>query len=319
MAGVTFYFMDTLPDCQFWREISSPMPTTDATRDFVDHRMLARLARLTLRPRGLVEGSFTGLHKSPHRGSSVEFAEYRKYVKGDDIRHIDWRVYARSDRFYLKEFEADTHLRCYLVIDCSGSIAFGSKLDQARRLAAAIAYLAVQQGDHVGLLCFNQRVVEDIPPRGKPSHLRSLFDTLGAVEPEGETNIVEVLHDLAERIRKRALVIVISDFFTEVEPLLSCFQHLRHRKHDLAAFHLMDEAELDFRFDRPIRFVDLEGRAALTTEPVRVREQYLAALEGYREELREGCGRFDVDYQFVSTGTSCEAALSTFLLGRAGR
>ena len=289
-------------------------------RHFLDHQVLSRLSRLDVIPRGLVAGSFSGQHKSPHRGSSVEFAEYRKYVPGDDIRHIDWRVYARSDRFYLKEFEADTNLRCYLILDCSASMGFtsghGTKFDYARRLAATLAYLLIHQGDFVGLQCFTNTVTHDIPPRGNPAHLRNIFDQLEKIEPTGETQLVPVLHDLAERFRRRALVIVFSDFFTDVAPLLECFQHMRHRKHDLAVFHLLDPLELSFRFERPIRFIDLETRFALVTEPGTIQQQYHEALQQYLKDMQRGCREFNVDYRQVVTSTPYDRVLTDFLLER---
>jgi uncharacterized protein (DUF58 family) len=292
----------------------------DAGREFLDRALAARLARLAVLPRGLVTGSFAGLHKSPHRGSSVEFAEYRKYVPGDDIRHIDWRVYAKSDRFYLKEFEAVTNLRCYLVLDCSGSMAYAGKGDSkfaiAQRLAATLAYLIAHQGDHVGLHCFSGGVLHDIPPRGNPSHLRFIYDTLGGIEPAGETAIVRTLHDLAEKIRRRAMVIVFSDFFTEVEPLLECFQHMRFRNHDLVVFHLLDDRELNLDFDRPIRFVDLESRMTLVTEPSTIQAQYRDAVNRYLATLQRGCRQQGVDYHRVLSSAGIEDVLTRFLLAR---
>lgn len=295
----------------------------EGERDFLDHRVLARLSRLPVVPRGLVEGSFSGQHRSPHRGSSVEFAEYRKYVPGDDTRHVDWRVYAKSDRFYLKEFEADTNLRCYLILDCSASMGFaaehGSKLDFARRLAASLAYLLMHQGDFVGLTCFSDAVKQDIPPRGNPSHLRSIFDVLAGVEARGETDITGVLHELAERFRRRAMVVVFSDCFTEAPPLLDCFQHMRYRKHDLAIFHLLDRQELAFSFDRPIRFVDLEGNASLLTEPNSIQADYHDAVTAFLTEMQRGCREFNVDYHQVVTDSDYESVLSKFLLERMKR
>ncbi len=263
------------------------------------------------------------MHKSPHRGASVEFAEYRKYVKGDDIRHIDWRAYGRSDRFYLKEFEAETHMRCYLVMDCSASMSYGSgdinKWQYATRLAATLAYLAIHQGDHVGLHCIGDKLVREVPPRGRASHLRHIFTTIDAVKPGGKTQLIEALHDMAEKIHKRALVILFSDLFVDVDPLLACFQHLRHRKHDLAIFHLLDPQELRFDFDRPIRFVDLEEGDSLVTEPVSVREDYNAALQEYLSAIQLGCGQHGSDYRQVNTGTAYEDVLSDFMLARMRR
>ena len=195
-----------------------------------------------------MSGNMSGQHKSPHKGSSVEFAEYRKYVPGDDVRLLDWRVYARTDRFYLKEFEADTNLRAWFVLDCSASMSYGSKgeskLEYARRLAATLAYMLMQQGDAVGLTCFAEKSFLDIPARRNAAHLGNIFDGLGKLKARGETSVAPALHALAERIPQRGLVLIFSDFFTPVRDLLPCFQHLRFRKHDLAVFHLLDRTEL---------------------------------------------------------------------------
>ena len=287
---------------------------------FLDPQVLARLMRQFLHARLPMVGNVSGHHKSPHRGSSVEFAEYRKYVPGDDIRRLDWRVYGRTDRFYMREFEADTNLRCYLVVDCSASMGFagahGSKLDYARRLAATLAYLIVQQGDAVGLQCFGERAVFDVPPRRNPAHLRHIFETLAKVEPKGETALIPTLHEFAEKIKQRALVMIFSDFFCNVEDLLSCFQHLRFQKHDLAVFHLLDRHEIEFDFDRPVRFVDLESPGSLLAEPAVIRSHYLDRLHEYLERLRQACHQFNADYRQVVTDQDYEKVLAAFLVER---
>ncbi|MFC1461422.1 DUF58 domain-containing protein [Verrucomicrobiota bacterium] len=289
-------------------------------REFLEPEVLSRLSRLSVSSRLPMIGSVTGMHKSATRGSSVEFAEYRKYVQGDDVRHVDWRVFARSDRFYMKEFEADTNLRCYIVLDTSGSMGFtqrhGSKFDYARRAAATLAYLLVQQGDAVGLLCFTDKTVHDISPRRTPSHLKNIFDTLAQINPDGRTEIVQTIHDLAEKIRNRALVIVFSDFFTQAEPLLDCFQHMRFRKHDLAVFHLLDRLELDFVFDRPIRFVDMESTYSTISDPSVIRAGYRRELDRHMTAIKRGCEEFNVDYHRVITDTDYETILASFLLQR---
>lgn len=289
-------------------------------RTFLDAAVLSRLSRLTVSPRMPMIGSVTGIHKSAHRGSSVEFAEYRKYVPGDDTRHVDWRVYARSDRFYMKEFEADTNLRCYIVLDTSGSMAFegrhGSKFDHALRMAATLAHLLVHQGDAVGFMCFSDRILRDVPPRHSPSHLKNIFDVMAGLSPSGKTEIVKTLHDAAERIHQRALVIVFSDLFAEVEPLMDCFQHMRFRKHDLSVFHLLDRQELEFDFDRPIRFVDMEGPFAMITDPASIRAGYKAEVAAHLDAVRRGCNEFNVDYQLVHTDIHYEQLLAAFLLQR---
>jgi uncharacterized protein (DUF58 family) len=289
-------------------------------RDFMDAGAIARLSRLSLGARLPMVGGVTGIHKSATRGSSVEFAEYRKYVPGDDIRHVDWRVYARSDRFYMKEFEADTNLRCYIVIDCSASMGFagehGSKFDYARRMAATLAYLLIHQGDAVGMLAFSDRVVHDIPPRRSPSHLKSMLDTLAMTTPDSKTEIIDTIHNLAERIPRRAMVIILSDFLTEIAPLLDCFQHMRFRKHDLAVFHLLDRQEMDFKFDRPIRFVDMESPFSMVTDPAMIAAGYRRELDRYLSDLKRGCREFCVDYQSIVTDGDYETTLAAFLLQR---
>jgi uncharacterized protein (DUF58 family) len=287
----------------------------------LDSAVLNRLMHLTLLARSPMEGAVSGHHKSPHRGSSVEFAEYRNYVPGDDIRRLDWRVFARTDRFYIKEYEAETNLRCYFVLDCSGSMQFGgtsgTKLDYARRMAATLAYIAVHQGDAAGLVCSGQKSFFEIPPRRNPAHLKLILDTLEKSEPRGPTGLVEALHDLAEKVRRRALVIVISDFFCDLEPLLNSFQHLRFQKHDLALFQLLDRAEMDFQFDRPVRFVDLESSLNIVTEPSSIRDEYLRQLQLFLEQLREGCHEFGADYRLVITDQSYEQVMADFLVERA--
>ncbi len=291
--------------------------------NFVDHRVLTRLSKLPVLPKGLVEGSFAGMHRSPHHGSSVEFAEYRKYVPGDDIRHIDWRVYAKTDRYYLKEFEADTNMRLYLVLDCSGSMAFqgdsDTKFEYARKMAATLAYLTIHQGDQVGVQAFNDELVVDVPPRHSPAHLKLIFDTLDRIKPKGPTRLPEMLHNLAEKYKRRALVVILSDFFTETEELMDAVHHMRFRKHDVAVMHLMDQQELDFNFDRPTRFHDLESNVNVIAEPVSVRDDYIRALHGYLTSMKRGCIERGADYQMISTESHFEEVLTPFLLERVRR
>ncbi len=254
--------------------------------------VLSRLAGFPLFARRPMMGSVSGRHPSPHRGSSVEFAEYRKYVPGDDLRRLDWRAYGRSDRFYVKEFEADTNLRCCLVLDTSGSMDFGTvgvtKIEYARRIAGAIGHLALQQGDAVGLTCVANGIVRNIPPRRNPSHLMAVFDVLEQAKPQSETRLESVLHELAETIRQRALIIILSDLFVEPEPLRSCFQHLRFRRHDVGVFHLLDPQEVRFDFRRPMRFLDMEGGPSIFAEPNEIADRYHKAMGGYLERVAAG-------------------------------
>jgi uncharacterized protein (DUF58 family) len=291
------------------------------TRTFLDSKVLSRLAAVPLFARRPMQGNISGRHPSPHRGSSVEFAEYRKYVPGDDLRRLDWRAYGRSDRFYVKEFEADTNLRCCVVLDTSGSMGFGSagmtKIEYARRIAAALGYLALQQGDAVGLACVAGGLIRNVLPRRNPAHMISIFDLLEQTKPQGETQLVPVLHELAETIRQRALIVIISDLFIEPELLRGCFQHLRFRRHDVAIFHLLDPQEVDFNFRRPMRFLDMEGGPAIFADPNEIADRYLRALADYQTTLKQYVLESSVDYHRVLLNEDYEKVLMRFLVGRA--
>ena len=289
-------------------------------RSFLDAAVLSRLAAVPLFARKPMVGSVSGRHPSPYRGSSVEFAEYRKYVPGDDLRRLDWRAYGRSDRFYVKEFEADTNLRCCLVLDTSGSMGFGSggvtKIEYARRLAGALGYLALLQGDAIGLSCVANGIVRNIPPRRNPAHLTTIFDILEQARPQNETQLAPVLHELAETIRQRALIIILSDLFVEPELLRECFQHLRFRKHDVAAFHLLDPQELSFTFRRPMRFIDMEGGPAVFAEPNEIADRYHKVLEEYLAQIKQIMLESAMDYHRVTIDEDYEKVLMRFLVGR---
>lgn len=289
--------------------------------DFIEPRVIARLKALPFHSRLPMLGSVTGMHRSPHRGSSLEFAEYRKYVPGDDTRRLDWRAYGRSDRYYIKEFEADTNLRLCLIVDTSGSMNFSnggqSKLEFARRLAGALAYLAAQQGDAIGLYCAGEKFEKQIAPKRNAAHLRVILDELGTMEAMGATGLPEALHEAAERIRQRALVIVISDLFVEPKDLSDCFQHLRFRKHDAVVFHLLEQSEIDFEFDRPMRFMDLEGGPPLLADPSIVASEYRKAMTEYLADLKTVMRDAGVDYQRLSVDQHYGDVLAKFLLERA--
>ena len=296
------------------------MSTIRQTRSFLQPKVLARLAAIPLFARRPMQGSVSGRHQSPHRGSSVEFAEYREYVAGDDPRRMDWRAYGRTDRFYVKEFEADTNLRCWLVLDTSGSMDFGSrgvaKLEYARRIAGSLGYLAVEQGDAVGLTCVAGGAMRHVPPRRNPAHLSAVFDVLEQTRAKGETPLPAALHELAETAAQRALVIILSDFFIEPDELRSCFEHLRFRKHDVAAFHLLDPLELSFEFRRPMRFLDMEGGAPVFAEPNAIAERYHAALGRYLEQVKQVVLESAIDYHRVLIDQDYEQAMVRFLVGR---
>ncbi len=294
-------------------------------RHFIDPHVVSRLSGLALDARMPMVGSVSGRHRSLTRGSSLEFSEYRKYVPGDDTRRLDWRAWGRSDRFYIKEFEADTNLRLVLVVDVSGSMAYGpqgtqaadsTKLDFARYLCGTLAYLAANQGDAVGLSCAGEGFQLEIPPRRSASHLKYVLDELAGMEAQGETGLPEALHAVAEKVAQRALVVVVSDLFTEPEDLRKAFQHLRFRRHDVAVFHLLEQNEIEFEFDRPIRFVDLEGAPPILVDPTTMARQYRDAVRTWLEEITQIVRNSAVDYHRVSIEEHYADVLSRFLLAR---
>ena len=299
------------------------MSTERSQRDFLDPKIVARLSALPLMSRRPMLGSVSGRHASPHRGASVEFAEYRKYVPGDDLRRLDWRAYGRTDRFYVKEFEADTNLRMVLVVDTSGSMDFGSvgmtKLDYARRLAATLSYVAVQQGDAVGIACVADGIVNNVPAKRSPAHLTAIMDTLEEAKPQGETELEAVLHELAETVRQRAQIVILSDMFIEPPAMRDCFEHLRFRKHDVSLFHLLDPEEIGFEFQRPTRFLDMEGGTSIFVEPNEIADRYHAALQEYLTAVKKVVLETGVDYRRVIIDQSFESELSDFLVQRAAQ
>jgi uncharacterized protein (DUF58 family) len=297
------------------------MFTDRQPRSFLDPAVLARLAAVPLLARRPMVGTVSGRHASPHRGSSVEFAEYRKYVPGDDLRRLDWRAFGRSDRHYVKEYEADTNLRLYLVLDTSGSMEFSSggvtKIEYARRICGALGYLASQQGDAVGISCVADAIVRHLPPRRNPAHLRLVLDALEQVRPQGASRLPQVLHELAETVRQRALIVIVSDLFVDPEELASCFGHLRFRKHDVAVFHLLDPQELAFDFRRPTRFLDMEGGSPLFADPLDIADRYQQALETYLGSLKKIVLEQGIDYHRTLLDDDYEKVLARFLVSRA--
>ncbi len=287
---------------------------------FLDDTLLSRLGSLPLEARVPMMGNVVGKHSSLHRGSSVEFAEYRNYVPGDDTRRLDWKAFARSDRYYIKEFEADTNLRAYFIIDASGSMNFAStgepKIQIARRIAATLAYLLVNQGDAAGLSICTDKLHLEVPASRRPAHLERFFSSLNQVEPAGKTGLLKAIHEVAEKISQRAWVVILSDFFTDVSELGDALQHLRYRKHDIAVFHLMDPLELDFKFDRPRRFVDMEDGTVLISEPNLIAQEYHAAMNEFLTSVRNLSHDASADYRLVRTDAELEPLLRDFLTAR---
>ena len=295
----------------------------DDSPNYLDPQTLARLNGLDLKARLIVEGFVSGLHRSPYHGFSVEFAEHREYVPGDDLRYVDWKVFGRKDRYYLKQFEEETNFACSLLLDTSQSMNYRSeaaamsKLEYAKHAAAAIAYLTIQQQDAVGLVTFADAVQDFVRPSSQPSHLRQLFHMLGQANPGGDTSLGPVLHDLAERIRKRGLVIVFSDLFDDPETLLLGLKHFRHRRHDVSVIHVVDPAEQDFPFEEPTLFKGMEQPVESLTEPRTIAQAYRNEFAGFLKAMAANCRNLGMDYHLLRTDQPLDMALTSFLQTRA--
>jgi len=288
-------------------------------RQALDPAIVARLAHLDVRARLVVEGFIAGMHRSPFHGFSVEFAEHRPYMPGDPLKNLDWKVWARSDRYLVKQYTEETNLRCHLLLDLSGSMGFRSarasmsKLEYARSLSAALAYLMLQQQDAVGALLFAERPLRFVPARAVRSHLDVILRTLGALEPQGRTRLGPVLHELAERVKRRGLVILCSDLMDHPDEVLKGLQHFRHRHHEVIVFHILDPDEIEFPYTDTATFVDLETGERLTTEPWEIARRYREKLEAWTGYYRRQCREQRIDYVPIDTRTPFDQALLKYL------
>jgi uncharacterized protein (DUF58 family) len=288
-----------------------------------------KLGRLEFLARGVVEGFIAGRHKSPHKGFSVEFAEHRQYVAGDDIRWLDWRVFGRSDRYYIKEFIEETNLRATIIVDASNSMRYvgdaaatvdgerASKFEYARYMAAALAYLLINQQDAVGLVTFDAGIRDYIPARAQPTQIRRILERLNVTEPAGETRLAAILHDVADRIPRRGLVILLSDLFDDADEMVKALHHFAYNRHEVVVFHIMAEEELTFPFPRFTDFRDLEGvHVPLPVEPKAIRAQYLDAVRSFVKKFERSCGEMKADYVPMTTRRSFDTALADYLSHR---
>ena len=282
---------------------------------------IKRVARLQVLARRVVEGFCSGLHRSPHKGFSVEFKEHRAYVRGDEIRNVDWKLYGKTDRLYIREYEEETSLRCTLLVDCSGSMAYsGARSDgmtkhaYAIRLAACLAYLLLQQQDSVGLVTFDTQMRQYVPPRSRPKHLQAIVHELEASRPANETELGGVFHQLVSKLHRRGLVVIISDLFGEVDQLLKALAHFRHAKHEILIFQIWDPDELDFPFRQWTRFASLESPSHRNlVDPAQIRRTYLEKLNRFREQLTSGCHRHRINLVPMQTDEPYADALATYL------
>jgi uncharacterized protein (DUF58 family) len=303
----------------------------DDPQKYLDPVALAKVRGLELQARLIVEGYLSGLHKSPYHGFSVEFAEHREYVAGDDLKHLDWKVYGRTGRFYLKQYEEETNLACWLLVDASESMRYSSfapgpeshprlsKYDYASMATAALVYLILHQQDSAGLVTFDSAVRHFLRPSSQPSHLKQIVNLLNRGPGRGRTSLAPVLHDLAERVPRRGILMLFSDLFDEPADILAGLQHLRHKRHEVVVFHVMDRAELEFPFREATLFRGLEQSPDLLTDPRSLREGYLEQLELFVNELQRGCRSMNIDYVRLPTDKPLGIALSAYLAHRLAR
>ncbi len=294
----------------------------DPKRPLLDPVALARLGNLRLRVRAIAEGILTGLHKSPHHGQSVEFAEHKEYAPGDEIRHIDWKAYAKFDKYYVKRFEQETNLRAYLVVDASGSMGYRgrpdrmTKLETASALAATLAYLLFRQQDAAGLVLVQGQVAGTIPPRASASHLVPILDSLEGARPGGETRIGAAVDWVVEHAPRRSSVLIFSDLFDKEETVLRKIAQLGRRRHEVTLFHVLDPAELEFPFDDPTLFLSMEDARQVEAHGRDVRKGYLELLHRWLAEVRRTAAEADIDYALCRTDRPPDEVLLPFLARR---
>jgi uncharacterized protein (DUF58 family) len=290
---------------------------------YLDPKIIAKISRLDLRARQVVEGFISGTHKSPYHGFSVEFASHREYVPGDEIKHLDWKLWGRVDRYYIKQYEEETNLRCTLLLDCSKSMAYGEdareglgKFGCAATIAASLAFYVHQQQDAIGLVTFDNAIRRQFQPSTNPSQLKAMLAHLEECRPDHHSDIADIFGQLAEQIHRRGLVFLISDLFLPVPDLVNALRRFRHRKHDVVVLHTMHSDELEFPFSDNTLFRGLEHAAELRTDPRSLRKAYLAEINRFQARMRKACADNHTDYMLIRNTDELDAALSSYLLLR---
>ena len=289
--------------------------------NYLTNEFIARSEKFNLRARLIVEGFIIGLHKSPYHGFSAEFSEHRQYNPGDSLRNLDWKVFAKTNRYYVKRYEEETNLKSYIILDHSNSMSFTSgkisKLEYAKAFASALAYLMISQQDAVGLLTYSDKITNYIPPRSMKSYLNILFKEMHNIKPESTTNTSAVLHSLADRIKKRGLVILISDMIDDPKKLMKGLQHFRHQKHEVILFHIQDLQEKEFNFKKETQFIDAETNEKITVNPWQIKKDYQKAFSNFSENLKKSCHESSIEYNPITTETPFEENLLQYLIKRA--
>lgn len=291
-----------------------------APSEYLRPEFVSKLKNMQLRARMVVEGFIAGLHKSPYHGFSVEFAEHRAYMPGDPLKNVDWKVFAKTDRFYVKQYEEETNLKSYLLLDMSNSMNFETtgitKFQYASYLAAALSFLMIQQRDAVGLACYDEEIRSYLPPRSVHTYLNVILSQLEKTQPASKTDIGKNLHAVAERISRRGLIVVLSDLLDDPQRTLSGLRHFRHDGHEVLVFHILDPRELDFAYSGDVRFKDLETSEEMPTQPWHLRKEYSRLIREFTETLRRGCREDSIDYVQLNTQADYSEALVQYLTKR---
>ena len=288
---------------------------------FLEPEALARVKNLSMIARGVVEGFITGLHSSPYKGFSVEFAEHREYTPGDDPRHLDYRMLARTERLYVKQYEEETNMRVRILLDASGSMGYNhaselTKLRYGCYLSAILSYLMIRQQDQVGLTSFDSKVGLDLPAGSSPRHFHLMMEQLDQLKVGKETDIADTLHRMAERFKRRSLIVLISDLFDDLDAVIRALHHFRHQRHEVIVFHVLDRAELEFPFDDLTLFRDMETKQQLEVDPVFIREAYVDAVTKFVDRYRRACSECGIDYVSADTSTPYDFMLSRYIAKR---
>ncbi len=290
-------------------------------RKYLRPDIIAQLKNIELKARLVVEGFITGLHRSPYHGFSAEFAEHKQYSHGDELRHIDWKVYARTDRYYVKQYEEETNMRGIIAVDSSASMGYASKgriskFEYASYLAAALAYLMIKQRDSVGLALYDTEIKKYLPPRSKPSYINEILRSLDSATTENKTGTSSALDRLAEQVKRRGLIIIMSDFFDDPDSVLKALKHFRHRNHEVIAFQILDPREIDFKLGPGATFKDIETGEELVTQPYQIQKTYSKAVRDFNEEIKRGCFQHRIDYHLIDTSMPFDKALRDYLVKR---
>jgi len=290
-------------------------------RQYLQPETVSKLKGMEMRARMVVEGFIAGLHKSPYHGFSVEFADYRQYMPGDDVTDIDWKVYAKTDRYYIKQYEEETNLKSYLLLDCSASMKYCSgdrltKFDYAGMLCGALSYMMLRQRDAVGLVTYDQHIRRYIPPRSKHGHIHVLLNEIASQTPSDLTDTATTLHEMAERIKRRGLVIILSDLLDNADQIISGLRHFRYHKHEVIVFHILDPRERDFNFGSEAIFKDMETGEELSTLPFQMKKEYARKVSEFAEKITVACRQSNIDYHPIDTAMPFDKALYAFLSKR---